>query len=53
MIVLIETFANTSKKVPKSSNQTFHVVRYFTWKLELVSNILWMIVVCEAQYDNP
>ena len=24
-------------------NETFPVVRYFAWKLELVSNILWMI----------
>ena len=28
----------------KNRNQFFPVVRYFTWKLELVSNILWMIV---------
>ena len=28
----------------KNRNLTFPVVRYFTWKLVLVSNILWLIV---------
>ena len=32
------------KKKLKKRNQTFSVVFNFTWKLELVSNILWMIV---------
>ena len=32
-----------TKKVFKNKNQNFPAVRYFTWKLELVSNILWMI----------
>ena len=27
----------------------FPIVRYFTWKLELVSDILWVIV---ADFDN-
>ena len=28
----------------KTEIKLFPVVRYFTWKLELVSDILWMIV---------
>ena len=39
-----ETFANTSRKLLKNRNETFPVMRYFTWKLELVSNPLWVIV---------
>ena len=39
-----ENFVNTNKKLLKNRNETFLVVRYFAWKLELVSNILWMIV---------
>ena len=37
-----ESFVNTSKKLLK--NKLSPAVRYFTWKLELVSNILWVIV---------
>ena len=33
-----------SKKLLKNRNQTFSIVRYFTRKIELVSNILSMIV---------
>ena len=33
-----------AKKLLKKRNQTFPVVRYSTWKLVLVSNILWMIL---------
>ena len=40
-----ENFVNTSKKLFKYRNWTFSMVRYFTWKLEFVSNILSMIVV--------
>ena len=40
-----ENFVNTCKNLLKNINQTFLVVRYSTWKLEFVSNILWMIVV--------
>ena len=29
---------NTSKKLLKNSNSTYVIVRYFTWKLEFVSN---------------
>ena len=32
-----------AKNLLKNRNWTFIVVRYFTWKLELVSNVLWMI----------
>ena len=35
---------STSKNLIKNRNWTLTVVRCFTWKLELVSNILWMIV---------
>ena len=37
-------FVNTCKKLLKNRNLTLPIVRYFTWKLELVSDILWMIV---------
>ena len=40
----IENFVNASKKLLKNTNYTFPVVRCFTWKLELVSNILWLAV---------
>ena len=39
-----KNFLNTSKKLLKNRNQIFPVMRFFTWKLDLVSNILWMIV---------
>ena len=39
-----ENFVSTSKNLLKNRNWTFAVVPYFTWKLELVSNIFWMIV---------
>ena len=35
-----QNFVNTSEKLLKNTIQTFPVVRYFTWKLEFVSNIL-------------
>ena len=41
-----ESFVNTSRKLLENSNETFPVMRYFTWKLELVSDILRAIVVC-------
>ena len=37
------SFVDAGKKLLKN-RQTFSVVRYFIWKLELVSNILWLIV---------
>ena len=37
-------FVNTSKNLLKNRNWTFIVLRYFTWKLELVLNFWWMIV---------
>ena len=40
-------FCQCLEKILK--NRTFPVVRYFTWKLELVSNILWRIVGTELQ----
>ena len=39
-----KNFFSSSEKLLKNTNWTFSVVRYFTWKLEFVSNILWMIV---------
>ena len=39
-----ENFVSISENLLKNRNWTFHVVRYFAWKLEFVSNILWMIV---------
>ena len=41
----IEAFVNTCKNLLKNRNWTVLVVCYFTWKLELDSDILWMIVV--------
>ena len=35
-----ESFVNTRRKLLKNRNYTFHVVYYFTSKLELVSDIL-------------
>ena len=40
-----ENFASTSKNLWSNRIWTFTLVRYFTWKLEFISNILWMIVV--------
>ena len=39
-----EHFVNTNKKLLKYRNWTFPVMRFFTEKLEFVSNILSMIV---------
>ena len=39
-----ENFNSTGKSLLKNRNWTFPVVRYFTWKLEFVSDILWTIV---------
>ena len=41
----IEAFVNTCKNLLKNRNWAVLVVHYFTWKLELDSDILWMIVV--------
>ena len=38
-------FFNTSQKLVEKRNWTFPVWHYFAWKLEFVSNILWIIVV--------
>ena len=35
-----EGFVNTSRNLLENRNETFPVVRYFTWKLESVSDIL-------------
>ena len=32
------------KNLMKNNNWTFAAVRYFTWKLEFISNFLWMIL---------
>ena len=39
-----ENVVNTSKKLLKKRNQTLSVVHYFTWKMDLVPDILGMIV---------
>ena len=39
-----ESFVNTTRTLLKNRNYTFSVVCSFTWKLELVSDILWIIV---------
>ena len=39
-----ENFVNTSRNLLRNRNQTFSLASYFTWKLDLVSNILWIIV---------
>ena len=39
-----EKFVSTNKNLLKNRSWTFPIVRYFTWKLEFVSNIFWMIV---------
>ena len=41
---LNEILVGTSKNILQQRNWTFLVVYNLTWKLELVSNILWMIV---------
>ena len=38
-----ENFVNTSRKLLGNKNETFPVVHYFTWKLELVSDFFWVI----------
>ena len=42
-----QRFVNTRRKLLKNRNWTFLVVHYFTWKLELVSDILWVVAVKE------
>ena len=37
-------FVKKVEHAQKNRKWTFPVVRYFKWKLESVSNILWMIV---------
>ena len=39
-----DNFVSTSNNLPKNRNWTFPIVRYFTLKLEIASNILWVIV---------
>ena len=48
-----ENFVYTSRKLLKNRNWTFHIEHYFTWKLEFVSNILWMIVDDTSANDTP
>ena len=36
----------------KTEIEPFYVVRYLTWKLELVSNILWVIVYSKLSIDG-
>ena len=40
----MKIFFSFSKNFVKIKDWTFPVVCYFTWKLEFVSNILWMIL---------
>ena len=37
-------FVSTSKNLLKNRDWTSPIVRYFTWKLEFVLNVLWMII---------
>ena len=46
-IKIDKSFVDTSKKLLKNRNQNFAVFCHFTWKLEFVSNILWMIVITD------
>ena len=39
-----KNFVSASKNVLKNRNWTFLVVCYFRWRLEFLSNILWMTV---------
>ena len=39
-----QSFLDTRQKLLKNRNYKFPVFRYFTWKLEFVSEILWMMV---------
>ena len=39
-----ENFVDTVKQFLKTGKLSFPVVHYFSWKLELVSNKLWIIV---------
>ena len=39
-----QNFVDTSKRLLENKNWTFPVVRYFTWKLEFLSNILSVVV---------
>ena len=43
---------NNSKKLLENRNQSFLVVGHFTGKLELVSNILWLIVGKSKEFNN-
>ena len=45
-----EHLVNTSKKLLKNRNWTSPVIRYFTWKLEFVSNNLWMIFIVSTDF---
>ena len=40
-----KNLVSTSMHLLENRNWTFPKVHYFTWKLEFVSNILWMVVV--------
>ena len=44
-----ENCVNTSKRLLENTNWTFPVVRYFTWKLKLFSNILSVLVIWTIQ----
>ena len=37
-------FVSTTKNLLKNRNWTSPIVSYFTWKLEFVLNVLWMII---------
>ena len=43
-VQVLEVSSDTSRKLLRNRNETFPIVRYFTQKIELVSNILWVIV---------
>ena len=52
-LVILSTFDMPDYAHPKWYYQLVgNFVRYFTWKLEFVSNILWIIVATHTQSDT-
>ena len=43
---------NTNKRLLENRNWTFPVVRYFTWKLEPLSNISSVVIVLLSRNDS-
>ena len=47
-----KNFVSRSKNLLKNSNWTLPVMCYFTWKLEFLSNISWMIAVVVLVFSS-